>query len=244
MRYLLPALLIIGVFLYLNRSYAYFYNFQGAHFIANPGYESLHTFNAGKSKEIKKLVILGDSLMAGTGSSSQDKSLAFMLANNLAKKENIELINLAYPGVGVEDALRRQVPLAIKAKPDYIILMIGTNDVHNRMFPSVFEDNYRQVLNLLNQIPNAKITIINIPYIGSDKILLPPWDNVLNLQIKNFNLKIKELASQKNLKVIDIYERFKNEFNKSSTLYSDDQFHPSDKGYVLWADYINENLNY
>jgi lysophospholipase L1-like esterase len=243
-RYLLPLLIIIGIFLYLNRSYAYFYNFQGAHFLANPGYQSTYVFNSSKSQQTKKLVVLGDSLMAGTGSSGEEKSPAYLIAQSLSKNENIQLINLAFPGVGVVDVLERQVPKAIKEKPDYIILMIGTNDVHNKMFPATFKNYYQQILDKLTQIPNAKITIINIPFIGSDNILLAPWANVLDLQINNFNNIIQELAVQKGLTVIDLYQRFKNIFQGSSDLYSEDEFHPSDKGYAVWANFIYENINH
>jgi lysophospholipase L1-like esterase len=241
-RYILIFLLLAGAALYLNRSYAYFYNFQRDHFMTNPLYPPQTELKKPDSGKHIKLAVLGDSLMAGTGTTSQEKSLAFLIAQNLAQNSNVTLINLAVPGVGVEDVLDRQVPQAIEENPDYIILMIGTNDVHNKLPEPVFKNYYSQILDQLTST-NAKISIINIPYIGSTNILYPPWDSIANSQIKKFNGDINDIAASKQLKVIDLYSQFESQFKDSSDLYSKDQFHPSDKGYALWANFVYENLN-
>lgn len=242
MRYLFitVTILLIGLF-YLNRSYAYFYDFQGDHFIVNPFYsQSLELGNKG---EAIKLVVLGDSLMAGTGSSKPENSLGYLIASDLAKNNKVTLLNYAAPGVGVVNVLEHQVLKTLDQQPNYVVLMIGTNDVHNKMSAGQFADYYREILEELTTHSKAKITIVNIPYIGSDKILLFPWDRVANLRIREFNEIIENKASQYQIPVVNLYEEFRHEFRSSSDLYSEDQFHPSDKGYALWADYINANLN-
>ncbi len=224
--------------MYLNRTYAYFYDFQGSHFIGNPSYSSPKLFQTSPQFQTKKLVILGDSLMAGTGSTDEKNSLAILIAQDLAKQENIELINLASPGVGIEDVFNRQLPMTFKEKPDYIILMIGINDMHNKKSEFFFRTYYGMIIHDLKNQTDAKITLINIPYLGSDKILLPPWNFIMDLQIRKFNEVISSVGSDSNLPVMDLYSQFKSQFKKSSDLYASDQFHPSDKGYKLWGDYI------
>jgi lysophospholipase L1-like esterase len=94
------------------------------------------------------------------------------------------------------------------------------------------------MIHTLSTKTRAEITIINIPYIGSDQILLPPWNTILDWRMRRFNQIIAKTAKTENVKLIDLYTPTKEKFVKNSDLYSEDQFHPSDKGYRLWADII------
>jgi lysophospholipase L1-like esterase len=116
--------------------------------------------------------------------------------------------------------------------------MFGTNDIHNPITPWEFKLQYAKMLDELNNKTLAEITVINIPYIGSDQILLPPWNTILDWRMQQFNKIIQEVAKKRNIKVIDLYTPTKEQFISNSDLYSEDQFHPSDKGYRLWADII------
>ena len=229
--------------IYLNRTYAYFYDYQGSHFIANRQYYSPQIITASPEAPTKKMVVMGDSLMAGTGSTTEQNSLAYLIGKGIDNRANIELYNLAWPGVGVSHVYAQQLAQAIELQPDYIVLMIGVNDLHNQMTDSDFRQHYMMILDGLTKKTKAKITIINIPHIGSDKILFVPWNFVFDNQRQRLNRIITGSAAVYNLKVIDLYSEFKEQFKKSSDLYGEDEFHPSDRGYALWANYLNANLN-
>lgn len=241
MKYFLITVLIIGI--YLNRTYAYFYNYQGSHFIANPDYPSSHLFQKSDKFETKKLAFLGDSLMRGTGSTKEENSLPYLIASNLAQDQNIEMHNFSHPGVGINDVYERQLPEVLKLQPNYVILMIGTNDVHNKVSISTFNDLYRETLNRLLSETNAQVSVVNIPLIGSNRILVKPWDLVLDSHIQEFNKVIaSHIPGKRDVKLIDLYSQFENKFIESSDLYAVDEFHPSDKGYSIWASYINSQI--
>lgn len=234
MRKLLPVILIL-IIVYLISSYIYPYEYQRNNFLPDPLYPQKQIIN---EKLNKKLVILGDSLMAGVGSSDQTKALGYLVGKSVAG----ELINLATPGSGVEDVLANQLSKAIKEKPDFIIIMIGVNDVHNLKSSSSFADNYAKIVNTLSTETSAKITLVNIPYLGSGKIIFPPWNFLLDLRTRQFNDIILKLRKGK-IKVTDLYGESKNKFQNDSNFYSKDQFHPSSVGYFLWATYIIRSLN-
>lgn len=238
--FILAIVFILGLF-YINRTYAYFYDFQGDHFIVNPFYPQ--TLELGDKGESLKLVMLGDSLMAGTGSTSIENSLAYLIADSFAQDSKVTLLNYASPGVGVKNVLEHQLPKTFDQQPNYIVLMIGTNDVHNKMSANQFADYYNKILKDLTEKTKAKITVVNIPYIGSDKILFAPWNSIADLRIQEFNKIIEDEAQGKQIPVVDLYSEFRQQFKAASELYSEDQFHPSDRGYALWADYLNANLN-
>lgn len=232
MKYILPGFLIIliGVFIYLNRSYSYFYGYFNGHFIAPPAWI---TNNPGSQKP--KFVTLGDSLLDGVGSSGKQKTLAYLLHKGFDSEGRTDLINLAVSGATVNDVLHKQLPGALNNDPEEIILFIGVNDIHNATPLTTFEKDYREILDELTLKTRAKVILINLPYLGSEKILLPPWNFYIDLKTGQYNEVIKKLAVEKNLKLVDLYNLSGDKFKKSSPLYATDEFHPSDEGYALWA---------
>lgn len=236
MKYFLPVIFIIILALYLQQSYTYFYDYFNGHFLTAPAAAP----DEGKP-EIPKFVTLGDSLLDGVGASSEEASFGYLLHKSLDTKGEMSLRNLAVSGATVNDVLVSQIPDAIKSNPKEVVILIGINDVHDLTRIQEFEKDYREILSNLTSETSAKITLINIPFLGSDLILRPPWDLYMDLKTRQFNNVISKVASDYNLKLIDLYGLTKNKFKKSSTLYSSDQFHPSDEGYALWVKLINGN---
>ncbi len=228
--------------IYLNRSYAFFFDYIGSHFAGNPNYVKVTDLGDKKNAKTLKILTIGDSLLAGTCATDKSRVLANLIAQSFISNDlKVNLVNLAVPGAGVKDVLEDQVPEAITHKPDFIILMIGVNDVHDLVRADYFRKYYDEILEKL-VLTKAEITLINIPYLGSDLVLFPPWNINIDLETRNFNFIIGELAREKGLKVVNIYDKFSSEFKKSSKLYCSDQFHPSDEGYKVWSEYINANI--
>lgn len=235
MKFLLPVFLIAFLF-FLNRTYAYYYDYIGDHYLKAPGQTVL------KEKEGRHgFVVLGDSLMAGVGATSGQSSLGSLLYQSNGKKNELEFLNFAVSGATADDVLKQQLPEALGSRPQVIFLLVGVNDIHNYTPEKEFEENYRLIVNGLTAIPEVKLTLINIPYLGSSSILIPPWNLYIDLKTKQYNSIVSNVAKEKNLKLIDLYKLSREKFLEPSDLYSQDQFHPSDRGYALWADYINAN---
>ncbi len=240
MKYLPIALalitLIIGGY-FLHQSYAHFFNFLNTHHLS-PVSQKVYNFGSNQGGTLT-YVILGDSLMDGVGNIDPGSTLPAIFAGHLQNQQKSgTLIKLAQAGATTNDVLNNQVPEAIEIYPDYILVMIGTNDIHNMIIDQNFAKQYQTMIHTLSTKTRAEITIINIPYIGSDQILLPPWNTILDWRMKRFNQIIAKTAKTENIKLIDLYTPTKEKFVKNSDLYSEDQFHPSDKGYRLWADII------
>lgn len=192
--------------------------------------------------QVIKYVALGDSLTAGAGTQNYQDSLPFLVGANLVKTGvRVEVVNLALSGVGVKQVLNEQVPRAILEKPDFITLLIGINDIHNLVPPDSFRKDYSKIISLLTARTRAKIIVINIPYLGSDRILLPPYNALLDSKTKLFNDVIKKEVKDKDIRHVDLYKQTAELFKKASNLYSEDQFHPSKEGYLLWGKIINAN---
>lgn len=235
-------LLILGI--YLNRSYAYIYHKIGDGNLAI--FESNKEYIINKNMQNSKTLIyaaLGDSLTAGAGVDNYEQSFPYLVSEKLGYNQKVILKSRAILGYKSIDLKNVLLPLAINDNPDIVTILIGVNDVHNFIDKKEFEKNYDEVLKQLTQKTSAKINVINIPYIGSKNLIFPPYNLYIDSQTKEYNKIIKTLAQKYNLKYIDLYTESLKEFKRSDTYYSNDLFHPSAKGYALWADIIYANLS-
>lgn len=233
MKKILIAFLIIGI--YLSLSYAYFYNFLGQNNLVAPAHGTTVMIGSQPDSPTIKYVALGDSLTEGVGASDYKNSYPYLTAQKLSSKNNVKLVNLAHAGDTSADVLTNQLPKALPEKPDLIMILIGVNDIHNLISLKKFEDNMTQLVKVLKQT-NAKIYLLSIPYLGSDKIVFFPYNLILDLRTKQFNNVIKKVSTDTGAGYIDLYS-----VNKSANFYSPDQFHPGEAGYKEWAQIINVN---
>lgn len=235
------VLLIIAV--YLNRAYAHIYSMF--ELVQSPGdmnYMTNLEFS-GKSKTVT-YVAMGDSLSAGVGASSVDYSLPALLAEKISSEDGtpVAVKNLAVPGATSLDLYAKQVIEASRLKPDMVTIFIGTNDVHNFVPLDQFRTNLMSTIDAINQATRAKIYLINLPYVGAGDLILPPYDLYFKIKIKQYNKVIAEVAQATGVKLVNIESGSAQQLNASSDNYSIDRFHPSDKGYQLWANMIYDGL--
>jgi lysophospholipase L1-like esterase len=175
-------------------------------------------------------VAIGDSLTDGVGVSDYKDTLPYLLANKFANGREIQLINLARAGDTTIDVLDRQLTKAVDSNPDIVTILIGVNDIHQRLTDTQFRDNYNTIVKKLKQT-NAKIYAVSIPYIGSDKIVRFPFNILLDNRTTTLNEIIKNIADTNSIQYIDIYS-----INKSDKFYAEDLFHPSRDGYKEWLE--------
>lgn len=221
--------------IYLNRSYAYFYNFLGQNHLTAPIHKTSIMIDNHSGSQTIKYVALGDSLTEGVGVSDIKSSYPYLIAQKLSSKNNVELTNLAHVGDTSSDALASQLPKALSLKPDLTTILIGVNDIHNLKSLKEFEANYTQIVSNLRK-SGAKIYVLSIPYLGSDKIVYFPYNFILDFQTKQFNNVIKKVSTDYKVEYIDLYS-----LNKSANFYSSDQFHPGEAGYKEWLKAVNVN---
>lgn len=169
-------------------------------------------------------VALGDSAAQGIGASKPQYGYVGLIAEYLNKKTNkrIKVINLSVSGAKIEDVLNNQIPQLKQLKPNLITLDIGANDVANNYNSHTFLANFDA---LIAQLPKNSV-IGNIPYFGG-RIRK-------NSEATDANNHISDLAAKYGLAVADLQTITKN--NNGINTYASDFFHPSDKGYINWAE--------
>jgi lysophospholipase L1-like esterase len=198
-----------------------------------------------KTDEALVYVALGDSLTSGLGVTDYAQSYPYLVADKLAKTtgNGYSVSNLSFPGYRIIDLINNLLPSAIEAQPDLVTILIGVNDIHGAVSKVTFEKAYRHILTELTQKTTAKIYLISIPFIGSETLLMPPYNSYFQEQTEDYNKIVKQLADEYHLVYIDVYTPTLNLFQKDGSHYSTDSFHPSAEGYSLWAEIIYDALN-
>lgn len=237
---LIIILLVLGLLaLYLNRSYAHIFNLIEAGNLVNPSSSQPYVVDSEKTEGIK-IAFLGDSLTAGVGAKGLEDTYPYIIAKKLTNQYQVQVLSLGVPGAKTYDVLGNQVRVINDFAPDKVIVFVGINDLINRVAPGVTENNLRQIINNLN-ISKDNLFIVNIPYLGTNKLYLSPWKTYFSYQTRRYNKIFFDLKSD-GYNVIDLFSNTEQQFKNDGALYLVDQFHPNFNGYKLIADVIYDRI--
>lgn len=161
----------------------------------------------------KTVLCLGASIMHGRVSSS--------FINVLRKKldmEGFKFINKAVPGYEAYNVLTH-LDEYITCTPDYVIILVGTNDVTADIDPKIakmsrktkkipfppspqfYSENMLKIIKILKEKTSAKIALASLPVLGEDLDSLP------NRKIREYNSLLKNIVSQEQIDYLPVYER-------------------------------------
>jgi acyl-CoA thioesterase I len=177
---------------------------------------------------------LGDSTGVGVGA-RQGGYPARLLARINELRPGSKLTNVCVSGATTTDVLNSQIEPALAARPTLITLGIGINDVGSGMDVKTFARNYEAIIKRIN-VAKASIVVTNIPDLSYAPVVAPENRREYTGRIMLFNERIAEIASRHNLLVVDAFKVTGEIIPSHPEFFSDDGFHPSDKGYEYWAE--------
>jgi lysophospholipase L1-like esterase len=177
---------------------------------------------------------LGDSTGVGVGAREGGYPARLLKRINEVRPGS-QLKNTCVSGATTTDVLRSQVEPAISARPTLITLGIGINDVGSGMDVETFARNYEAIIKRL-KTTNAPIVITNIPDLSYAPVVSPKERDKYTRRIMLFNERISEIATRYELLVVDAYKATRDTIPSHPEFFSNDGFHPSDKGYEYWAE--------
>lgn len=209
-KYLLVALILIAaIIVFLMAAYAYIYNDAQRLPLNNPAYYVEHR-NPDDSRKV--VVCVGDSITHGTVS----VNYVDMLQERLG--EEYVFVNA---GINGELAwnLNQRVDQVIACNPDYVTILIGTNDANASMNeksskrymkdmglprkPDMqwYGANLEKLVNTLKSKTNARIALLSLPTIGEE-----PGNDAYE-RATEYSREVKTVARARGVTYLPLHEK-------------------------------------
>ncbi len=175
---------------------------------------------------------LGDSTAQGIGASGPDKGYVGLIADRLraAKGRPVQVINLSRTGARVDDVVADQLPKLAGLTPDVVTVAVGGNDI--RHYDAV---RFRSDVDALIAGLPAGAVVGDVPWFmhggtGRDSAEAAAY--------------VTQVAESRGLPVAGLHEAMQRRgWASMLTDFSADWFHPSNRGYRIWADAFWEAVN-
>lgn len=227
----LTLLAVLGVEVYLAATAMYF--------PAQPGFSLEATVGpTNVAKRPVELVILGDSTAAGVGSPALSQSLAVLVADRVAARLGcpVHVVSKGISGARTATVLANQVPLLQTAKPDVVLIVIGSNDVTHVTAPWTMRRQTTALVEAARKTGQAPVVIGGIPQFRTVPALLQPLRWVTGRYASVLREVQRHAVAQAGATYVDIAALASPRFVGRPESMSSDGFHPSPVGYGFWAD--------
>lgn len=193
-----------------------------------------------KDKPIFKLFVTGDSVGAGVGATSFEKSVVGRVGNYLAQDKLVQLDNRSISGFTMENVgKQKEVP---SEKQNLIILIVSSNDLFHFSDLNKFKVSTKKVLKKYASKADKVILIGPGKVIDSPAIpfFIKPF---YALQGPKYTASIKaNLEDFPNVKYVNPLEPPKNMPLTGEHSLASDNFHPNDTGHEYWFNLIKSAL--
>jgi acyl-CoA thioesterase I len=186
-----------------------------------------------------RYVALGDSYTIGT-SVAPAESWPSQLVERVRCSIKLELVaNLAVNGYTSTDLIEDELPRLVRLMPDFVTVLIGVNDVVQRVPQPTYAANVDHILDtLVASIDAARIVAVATP----DYTLTPQGaafgdPTQQSAEIARFNEVMAEASARRGIRFVDI-SPIANSVPDDFTLVARDGLHPSGAQYARWVDVI------
>ena len=127
--------------------------------------------------------------------------------------------------------------------PDNVFIMIGINDIIEKVPINETEENYRKIINLIqSDCPRTRIYIQStLPTYGLAGTFSSSKD--INNRVQELNRFLKIITKEKGIIFIDMYNDFVNSKNELRPELTIDGIHLNEAGNNLWLSHVKEFMN-
>ena len=200
----------------------------------------------GSGAETAKLLVIGESTVAGLGARRHELALAGQFASRLSDRigRSVEWMVLGKNGVTARRTIDELVPQLPDANFDYILVGLGGNDVMKLSSPRTWRHDMLELLGILrSRNPNAVIFISNCPMIILSPIMPEPIKTILWQLSQMHDANIREFTHE-----MDRVFYYPQPVDVELEGFFADGIHPSEQGYADWSaammKYFSENYEW
>jgi len=149
------------------------------------------------------------------------------------------LVNMGISGDFSEGLIMR-IDNVIHFQPDNLFIMIGINDIIEKVPLTDIEENYMKIIRLVQtQCPRTTIYIQSTLPTRNFKSLLSSSSGINN-KVRELNSFLLKTAVDKGLHFIDLYPDFIDNKNELKQELTTDGIHLNEKGYSIWSSHLKK----
>jgi lysophospholipase L1-like esterase len=187
----------------------------------------------------RRVVWLGDSTAAGVGASGSAGALSSQVADGLDAlgAERMSVTVLAVSGARVADVLADQLPKVAGLAPDLVLISVGANDTIHITGRGTFRRTYEDLVRALPA--GVPVVMLGVPDMGAIPRFRQPLRTLAGWRGRRLDTEIRNVAAATGAVYADIAGPTGPPFRRHPGRYfADDDFHPGDAGYGLWAEAV------
>lgn len=180
-----------------------------------------------------RMAMLGDSTSAGFGAADEDTLPGVMLARNLAAELNrpVQVFTHAVVGTGAAD-LARQSDEALLDEPDLVVIIVGPNDVRDRVSPALSVRALADVVRSLRE-KDIAVVVATCPDLGVIAPIPQPLRQLAGHWSRSLAKRQEQAVVHAGAEAVPIGRLVSPGFVGHPELFAADHFHPSGAGYAL-----------
>jgi lysophospholipase L1-like esterase len=196
--------------------------------------ETVHS-QTSSGRVVRTLVALGDSTTVGIGDPlprRRWRGFGPLLAAALGEPGQVRFANLSFPGARMRDVRVRQLPEALRSRPDAAVLVVGMNDTLRSDFDLVkMHDDLDRVVGSLTA---RGTVVVTARYHDHARVFaLPgPLRRALRRRITQLNEVNDVVVARHNALCLDLH-RMPGAYDVAA--WSVDRLHPSELGHRMLA---------
>ena len=192
-------------------------------------------FSQHPSNPASHVLVLGNSLALGVGSSDPLFSIAGRIGNDYP---DADITNAAVSGARVHDVIAQIAPFQTEHF-DLIAIQVGGNDVTHFTNLKKITDDLNQIL-LRAHIMSPHVVIWSSGSVGFAPMFQAPASWILTLETKRIYNTMARVAVNHGATYVNLYVPWKQDIFKtnSKNYYAADDFHVTDSAYAIWYDKI------
>jgi lysophospholipase L1-like esterase len=163
----------------------------------------------------------GRKIVVCAGASIIRGQVSFNIGDYLTQKtelQDFQFVNAGINGDLAYNLLQRLDPI-IACKPNYIVVLIGTDDLLGALYPNMYEyykwtkqlprkpdiawyaENLQRIVEILKQKTKAKIALVSLPMMGEAVY------SVANHEVIKYNEAIKSVATEEQVGFLAIFDQ-------------------------------------
>lgn len=190
-----------------------------------------------------RVLVFGDSLALGVGASTPDNGFVPLIVAEMRRSDPlIQLVNFSAAGATASDVLSDQVPRSASNPATDVWLCVGANDVtHGTPTDQYTTIDHALVAALRTNWPGAHIVVFGTPDVSRSPLL----PGIAKIKLHNDAALESDAAAQAardgQADFVDLFTFSDRELDVSDD-FSQDYFHPNDRGYAAIAAFAAKTI--